>query len=273
MKKNEPYRADKPPELLVWAERPEEQEKARQLAEKLSAGLVPERPDNMAEALLLRLGAQGLTLESGGLTLRNDLTRMENRIKPANLSRELLVKAARVKTAGVPVAVDATAGMGEDALLLAAMGFRVLMFELDPVIAALLRDALERAQNTPALERAAARMQLFEEDSIKALHRLAPSPDVVFLDPMFPARQKSALVKKKFQLLHRLEQPCLEEEALLAAALAARPRKVIIKRPVKGPYLAGRKPDYSLAGKAVRYDCIVLPPRGEDTEQKNAADR
>ena len=221
------------------------------------------RPENAADILLLRYDGQGLTLEQNGLTLRNDLTQMENRLKPGNLARELLVKAAKVKSAGQPVAVDATAGMGEDSMLLAAAGFRVLMFELDPVIAALLGDALERARQNPALAEAIGRMQLLEEDSIQALPMLPP-PDVVFLDPLFPARQKSALVKKKFQLLHQLERPCADEEALLTAALAARPRKIIIKRPVKGPYLAGRKPDYTLTGKAVRYDCIVLPPRTEE---------
>ena len=84
-------------------------------------------------------------------------------------------------------------------------------------------------------------------------------PDVVYLDPMFPGRTKSAAVKKKFQLIHGLERPTepLDEESLLQAALAAHPRKVVIKRPVKGPYLAGVKPSHSIAGKAVRYDCIV----------------
>ena len=48
--------------------------------------------------------------------------------------------------------------------------------------------------------------------------------------------------------------------ALVKAALAARPRKVVIKRPVKGPLLAGMKPSYQLAGKAVRYD-VLVPPR------------
>ncbi|MBR3181084.1 MAG: class I SAM-dependent methyltransferase, partial [Eggerthellaceae bacterium] len=65
-------------------------------------------------------------------------------------------------------------------------------------------------------------------------------------------------VKKKLQLLQRLEQPCEDEQALLDAAFAAQPRKVIVKRPAKGPYLADRKPDYSLAGKAIRFDCFSI---------------
>ena len=75
---------------------------------------------------------------------------------------------------------------------------------------------------------------------------------------MFPARRKSAQVKKKFQLLHRLERPCDDERELLQAAIAARPRKIVVKRPPKGPYLAGVKPAYSLTAKAVRFDCLVF---------------
>ena len=86
------------------------------------------------------------------------------------------------------------------------------------------------------------------------------TPDVVLLDPMFPTREKSASVKKKAQFLQHLEAPCGDEAALLEAALAARPRKVVVKRPPKGPHLAGVRPTYSLEGKAVRYDVIVPPP-------------
>ncbi len=264
MRKKEQREEALSPRMLVWAENPADGEKAKRLAERLAAELVDAPPEDPENALLLRFGEEGLTLQGGKMTLQADFAHLTNRMKQANLARELLMKAARVKTAGTPVAVDATAGLGEDAFLLAAAGFQVRMFELDPVIAALLRDALERARKNPALADAAARMELTEGDSVAALPGISPPPDVVFLDPMFPARQKSALVKKKFQLLHQLEKPCVDEEALLQAALAARPRRIVIKRPVKGPYLAGRRPDYSLTGKAVRYDCIILPPRAED---------
>ena len=89
------------------------------------------------------------------------------------------------------------------------------------------------------------------------MKNLSFSPDLILLDPMFPGRQKSALVKKKFQLIQHLEQPCSNEEELLQAAIAAKPKKIIIKRPSKGPFLSGRKPSYSLDGKNIRYDCII----------------
>ena len=210
--------------------------------------------------LELRRDDEGLALVGDGMVLRTDFMRLLPRLRPDRLGRELLVRAARVRGVEAPTAVDATAGLGEDSLLLAAAGFTVTMFEKDPVIAALLRDALERAASNPQLAGVAARMTLVEGDSVAGLRELDFSPDVVFLDPMFPERTKSAAVKKKFQLLHHLERPCDNEEELLDAALAARPRKIVIKRPPKGPWLAGVKPSHSIAGKAVRYDVIVPPP-------------
>ena len=213
----------------------------------------------VAGGLELRWGDSGLSLVGDGMELRGDFSHMVRRLQPGRLQQELLVRAAKIKGAGErPFAVDATAGLGEDALLLAAAGFRVVLYERDPVIAALLRDALERAADVPELASAVSRMELREEDSIMALKCLPVLPDVVLLDPMFPERTKSASVKKKFQLLHKLERPCDDESALLGAAMEAKPRKIVVKRPPKGPYLAESKPAYSLAGKAVRYDVYVI---------------
>lgn len=215
---------------------------------------------NGSSPVALRLDARGLALVGDGMELRADLTRMLPRLRPVALARELIVRAARIKHATGPcTAVDATAGLGEDALLLAAAGFAVTLFERDAVIAALLADGLRRAAAVPELADAVRRMRLVEGDSIAGLAALPASPDVVLLDPMFPGRTKRAAVKKKFQLLHHLEQPATDEGALLAAARAAHPRKIVIKRPPKGPFLAGEKPSYSLTGKAVRIDVIALP--------------
>ena len=232
----------------------------------------PSGSDGAAAGVELARRPEGLTLVGCGMEVRGDFAAMLARTRPGKLERELLVRATKVKGAESPVAVDATAGLGEDSFLLAAAGFRVRMYESDPVIAALLRDALERALDDPSLESVARRMELFEEDSVRAMEALADAsaagganadgtgmqaPDVIYLDPMFPERRKSASVKKKFQLIHQLEKPCANEEEMLLSAVKARPRKVVVKRPAKGPYLAGIKPSYSIAGKAVRYDCIT----------------
>lgn len=214
---------------------------------------------NLPEEVGLISTDRGLALVGDGMELIADFARMIPRLKPANLQRELLVQAAHVKGLGrEPRIIDATAGFGEDALLLAAAGGEVTMFEHNPIIAALLRDALERAAQDDALAPIVSRMTLVEGDGIRNTRLVSPAPDVVYLDPMFPGRTKSAAVKKKFQLLHRVEWPCSDEEELLEAALACQPRKVVIKRTLKGPYLAGRKPHYSLKGKAIRFDCFAF---------------
>lgn len=213
----------------------------------------------------LRETDAGLTLVGDNMKLHCDFEEMLPRIKPGRLQQELLVKAAKIKGAQSPTAIDCTAGLGQDSFLLAAAGFTVRMFERDETIAALLEDGLTRAGNNPMISSVAKRMSLDRSDSLQYLESLAQSseqaPDVIYLDPMFPARQKSAAVKKKFQLLHVLEKPCdeAEEDALIRAAFAAGSRKVVIKRPVKGGHLAGIKPSYSITGKAVRYDVLVPP--------------
>lgn len=253
--------------------------------------------------LVLHRTEQGLVLEKEKMSLRCDFLEMLPRVKPDKLQTELLVKAAKIKRkaavtestkqaknkdvqseetngeypSDAPIAIDATAGLGQDSFLLAAAGFTVYMFEQDPIIAALLEDALDRAQSDPALANIVERMHLFTEDSISALQRLGTSlsrdeqmpqtsdsqpyltvkPDVIYLDPMFPERTKSAAVKKKFQLLHHLEHPCENEEELLGAAMNIQPRKIVVKRMAKGPFLAGKKPSYSIKGKSIRYDCYV----------------
>lgn len=234
---------------------------AERAAEALEAPLARD-VEEAAGALVLRASAEGLALECDGMSLRQDFARMLPRLKPARLHGELLVKASRLKGLPAdarPTAVDATAGLGEDALLLAAAGFQVRLLERNPAIALLLQDALRRAALDPRLADIVAHMAFSPGDSVDELPSMSPAPDVVYLDPMFPERAKSAAVKKKFQLLHRLERPCDDEEALLAAAFAARPRKVVVKRPPKGPWLAGKRPSHAVAGKAVRYDCYALP--------------
>ena len=202
----------------------------------------------------------GLVLTDGILDLQADFRSMLPRLKQGRLQHELLVRAARVRGVERPRAVDATAGFGEDSLLLAAAGFEVDLFEHDTVIAALLSDAVARAADDPVLSAVVSRMHVHAGDSLAGMGSLPNSPHVVFLDPMFPGRSKSASVKKKFQLLHHLEQPCQDERALVDAAIGTGAVKIVIKRPVKGPYLAGAKPSYQIAGKAVRYD-VLVPPR------------
>lgn len=199
-----------------------------------------------------------LWLTDGNLRFCADLTSMIPRVKRGAVGTELVVRASRLKDmSGSPTLIDAAAGLGNDGLLLAAAGFKVTLCEYNPVIAELLTDSLRRAADVPALAFAVSNITVRTGDSIPFMKESGVRPDVIYLDPMFPESGKNALIKKKFQLLRQLELPCSNEEELLEAAIAAGPHKIVIKRPIKGPYLAGRKPSYSIEGKAVRYDCLV----------------
>ena len=232
--------------------------RAEKLADELGLEAVFDPGRTEREKVWLTLTGRGLALTDGAMTVTADLAGMASRLRADRLSSELLVRAAgRVKQGEHPLAVDAAAGFGQDALLLAAAGYRVLLFERDPVIAALLADAMSRAAQIPDLEETVSRMRLRREDSLPVLGSMEEIPAVIYLDPMFPEKKKSGLTGKKFQLLHLLACPCDQEEELLRAAWNACPGRVVVKRPLKGPYLAGLKPSWSLRGKTVRYDCLI----------------
>ncbi len=204
--------------------------------------------------LTVLFDSKGVSLSGFGLSYQGDFENMLHRVTNGRLQHEMLAKAVKTDQENLK-AVDATAGMGEDSLLLAACGYQVTLYEQNPVIAILLKDALRRAKKNTVLKDIVSRMQLVEGDSIEHLNKRLDPVDVIYLDPMFPGRQKSGLINKKLQLIQKLEPPCSEETALFDAAMAAQPSKIIVKRPLKSPYLDERVPSYSLKGKAIRYDC------------------
>ena len=226
---------------------------AEEIAQNLGLALVTEP----GSELTLLVDKDGVTLMGYGLSFRGDFENMLRRVTNGRVQHEMIARLVKTKEEN-PTVIDATAGMGEDSILLAACGYKVTMFEQNPVIAELLKDAMRRAKNHPELGPLMERMTLIQGNSIEIMPTMERENDIIFLDPMFPARQKSGLINKKLQLIQKLEQPCLQEEELLDAAIKAKPKKIIIKRPLKGSNLAGRRPSYSIKGKAIRYDCIVL---------------
>ena len=213
--------------------------------------------DKPGEHLTVMFDSRGVSLTGYGLTYQGDFEGMLHRVTNGRLSHEMLVRA--VKTEGEHLkAIDATAGMGEDGFLLAAQGYEVTLYEQNPVIAALLKDAIRRAKKNMDLKDIAGRMKVIEGNSVEGMSKLLDPVDVIYLDPMFPARQKSSLINKKLQLIQKLEPPCSGEKDLFDAAIRANPDKIIVKRPLKSECLAGREPSYTLKGKAIRYDCYVL---------------
>ena len=245
--------------MKILAEGPAFSEEAGRLAARLNAEAVTDPDEAAAEEQYLRLGADGLSLVQGKMELRGDFTELLPRITGGHLQHEKLLRAVRLKDLPeTPLAVDCTAGLGEDSFIIAAAGFRVILCEYNPLICALLRDALERAKRDPGTAETAGRMELREGNSVETLAALTERPDVIYLDPMFPEKQKSGISTKKLQLFKTLEAPCGDEAELMEAAVRACPRRIVVKRPVKGPFLAGKKPGHAISCRNIRYDCYTI---------------
>jgi 16S rRNA (guanine1516-N2)-methyltransferase len=170
-------------------------------------------------------------------------------------SGQMIAKAVGVQPGVRPRVLDATAGLGRDAFVLASLGCEVTLIERQPLIAALLEDGLARALRDPEVAPIAAQMQLLTGNAVQLMGAWSGEPpQVIYLDPMFPHRDKSALVKKEMRLFRPLVGDDLDAPALLEAALALASHRVVVKRPRKAPCIDGPKPSYQLEGKSSRYD-------------------
>ena len=183
-------------------------------------------------------------------------------LQPAK--RDLRQPIARAVGLGthLPTVLDATAGLGRDAFLLAWLGCRVTTVERSAIVAAVLADALKRARRVPALETIIEeRLNLVVADARDVLRCVDPdhAPDVVYLDPMFPARKKtSARAKKEMRLFRKLVGYDEDAGELFNAAIKAARRRVVVKRHPLAPSLAP-DPTTTHSGKIARYDVYLTP--------------
>lgn len=222
--------------------------------------LTPAALHTLSEALLvLHLSPERLELRKSGDAaqagaLWADFLKPAFRRRYRQPHQELIVQASRIRTCPAPMVIDTTAGLGRDGFLLAAAGFQVHMMEHNPVVAALLQDGLARAAAHPETAAICQRIRLTTGNAIDGLAALTVCPEVIYLDPMFPGRMKAAKVKQELQILQMVAGQPEEAGQLLRMALSLRPKKVVVKRPLKGSFLMDLPPGYSLKGKAVRFD-------------------
>lgn len=154
--------------------------------------------------------------------------------------------------------IDSTAGLGRDAFVLAAIGCRVKLIERHPVIYLLLQDGLQRAYADAEIGAMMQQnMQLLPQHHIAALDPKVDFADVVYLDPMYPHKQKSALVKKEMRVFQHLVGADLDAAELLPAALQLARRRVVVKRPDYAEFLAQKAPHFSRETKNHRFDIYL----------------
>lgn len=173
--------------------------------------------------------------------------------------KEAIAKAIGLKGQDSLQVLDATAGLGRDAFVLASLGCVVNMIERSAVVAALLQDGLDRVGSDTELGAwLPNRMRLFHAVAVDLLqHWQEEAPDVVYLDPMFPHRKKTAAVKKDMRLFQQLLGHDEDADLLLGPALNLAKKRVVVKRPAGAPFLANQKPHIEMAGKANRFDVYL----------------
>jgi 16S rRNA (guanine1516-N2)-methyltransferase len=169
-----------------------------------------------------------------------------------------LPRAAGFAGGVTPTVIDATAGLGRDAFLLASMGAEVTLIERSAEVHALLADALARASDADdGTADVVARMTLIQGDARRLLAGM--TADVVMVDPMHPERTKSALVKQEMRLLRSLVGADTDALELMQAALACARKRVVLKWPLRAEPMEGlRAPSHQILSKTLRYDVFMV---------------
>jgi 16S rRNA (guanine1516-N2)-methyltransferase len=243
--------------LLITSDNEDLNQKAIQLSKKIKlpfAGLLADLKKNYEnhEDIFLLVVSEDLIYLKKGLTLTSkpiycDFYKWSKENKRSNLVRSMR---------GLPhqgVIIDATAGLGRDALILSSLAERVILIERVPWVSALLEDGLKNSRKLlPYLSST----QVICCDSKKYLLNLKTKPDAIYLDPMFEKMGKSK-AKREIQALRDLTIQSNEEE-LLEVALKTAKDRVVVKRHKKIKSLSGLKPTFSLTGRVVRYDVYSI---------------
>lgn len=251
----------------------ESQSFAQQLAEQWQVSLIIDQsPENIdAVDFVMQISNAAIQLQQTGRKAPGPIAveftegAVDHRRKFGGGKGQMIAKAVGVKAGVYPHVLDATAGMGKDSFVLATLGCQLTMIERSPVVQMLLQDGLRRAlefarMQDIELQQVIERMQLIEQDSRAYLEFLIAEqfPDVIYLDPMFPERQKTADVKKEMAAFHAVVGKDEDADALLPLALAHVNYRVVVKRPRKAPFLNGQSPSYQLEGKSSRFDIYTV---------------
>jgi 16S rRNA (guanine1516-N2)-methyltransferase len=238
------------------------QSRACVLAAKIDLRLVT--IDDADCDLLLVVTVNGLELReagrnaAGGVRMDFGKTRARTRRLAKTSRRQPITLAVGLKN-HIPTIVDATAGLGRDAMLLAGLGCRVVAIERSEILVAMLRDALNREADVPIKDVIRKRrITVVVGDAIDLLAQMSDqeSPDVIYLDPMYPPRGGSALPKKEMRILRRLVGNDTDAGALLQVARRVARKRVVVKRTPRTPPLAPA-PTMSYRSKLVRYDVYL----------------
>ncbi len=180
-----------------------------------------------------------------------------HRFRQGGGKSQALAKAIGLKGKNEVNVVDATAGLGRDAFLLASLGAHVTMIERNEQMHALLWDAMERARGeNERYQDVINRMTLIQGDAINLLPTM--NPEIILIDPMHPPRTKSALVKKEMRIIRNIVGTDPDAKELMDVALKTATKRVVLKWPQRADPMEGIPiPSHKIVGKSTRYDVFI----------------
>jgi len=156
--------------------------------------------------------------------------------------------------------IDATGGWGADTLLMCMQGYHVTVIERHPVMALMLREAMQRLAKTEWAQQGLMTVPtVIEANAVDYFNqeRGVITADCVYLDPMFPPKKKkSAATNKHMQLLQWLLGQDDDAEQLVESALQSGAKRVSVKRPDYATPLYC-KPSAQFSSKLVHYDVYL----------------
>jgi 16S rRNA (guanine1516-N2)-methyltransferase len=151
--------------------------------------------------------------------------------------------------------IDVTAGWCDDALHIARQGKHVTAVEQNRIVLAMIKHAAQYISD-PGLND---RFKLVGGNASNFLESLAHSPDVIYLDPMYPENNKNSIPRKELAILRQLVGDTGNSQRLFDCAMALARKRVVVKRPHYAEPLAPGKVGET-SSKLVRFD--IYKPGG-----------
>lgn len=248
-----------PTHIAIYPTTPDLAPHAKTLAESLALPFLEEMDKNYPYLLVVTpdyIGLQKQAAQSHPVYVDFLTNKWQLRLKQLSIKKESLARALGLKNHSHPKIIDATGGLARDSFIIASLGFEVTLLERSPIIYTLITDGLKRAEHNPATKR----LHTVQTDAMPWLNQLADQdrPDIIYLDPMFPEKKKSALPKKEMLIFHDIVGDDLDADNLLSTALTCATKRVVVKRPRLANYLkATCPPSFSLTGSSCRFDIYL----------------
>lgn len=241
-------------------------QKAVELAAKLNLLFISSSEQRSSECILaytpegLQLLHMPLGSQKSTCLLFVDFVQGKNgfRLSQNCTIKQPLARAAGIKPGFRPTILDGTAGLGSDSFVLASLGCNVTMCERSPIIGALLEDGLHRAKkDSRTAEIVIKHTNLVLEDTQTYLHKHSAAFETIYLDPMYPHRNQSALNKQSLRIIRSLVGDDQDGAALLISAMEKAKNRVVVKRPLRAPLLSELQPSHTIVMKNSRFDIYL----------------